>query len=66
MIKLDSNDTRDDIEWTPEMLREKVEFGSSLSTERRDVAYNMLMQSSGALSQGDGDLGKARVTPHVI
>ena len=51
--------------WTFQMIRE-LENLSHLDDNQRSEVHKLLYECSGALSAGDGDLGKAAVTKHHI
>ena len=62
--------TEDEIEdtssWTSERLREEVKLGDQLDNEQKDKVWTMLMELKEALSEGENDIGAAKVEPHRI
>lgn len=52
--------------WTLDKLREEVELQDNINDVQKELVYDMLVDTRGALSTGDADIGKAKVVPHHI
>ena len=47
-------------------LKDKIKLGQNLNSEEADKVYEMLMEVRESLSDGNHDIGKAKVEPHRI
>ena len=67
MVELDAQEKEDENEnsWTLEELTKILDIGN-LSTEQRVKVLKNIFNTKNALSKGEFDIGKAKVTPHQI
>ena len=65
MVALDEKEEEVDNTWTLEEMIENINVGE-LTEEQKDVVYRTIFNAKNALSQGEHDIGEAKVTPHQI
>ena len=66
MAELDAEEADEEqSSWTFEELKESLDIGK-MTPGQREKVLDMIFNTKNALSKGDFDIGKAKVTPHKI
>ena len=67
LIELEPDDKENEqLFWTKEELREKIDIGKEINKIDTDKIFEMLLDAQEAISKGETDIGKAGVSPHLI
>ena len=65
LVELDAEEEETEESWTLEELQKALDIGEC-DDEKKTEIYKMIFNTRYALSKGDLDIGKAKVTPHKI
>jgi hypothetical protein len=66
IITIDNDNEDEEDRWTIEKLTNEIKLEKHFNENQKQEIYNMLSNSSEALSKSDSDIGSARVSPHHI
>ena len=59
-------DENEDIKWTFNEIKTNTDIGEDVNDQQKNMIYEMLLETQGAISKHESDVGKAHVTPHTI